>query len=118
NRDIFKAEWGDSTSRDALPVVEAADVPFTSTSDYVFGTLTPIFAALLPDMQERSQQTRKELWQAGYYQPHAHLNLAAIRYLCIVAPLVLFGSLLVMLPERYEVPLLVLLVTIPILGWA
>ncbi|MEX1228927.1 MAG: type II secretion system F family protein [Planctomycetaceae bacterium] len=118
NRDIFKAEWTLSTDAHKLPLVEAGDIPSTSTSDFVFGTLTPTFAALLPDMAERHQQTRQELWQAGNYRPHAHLNLAAVRYVCIIAPLLLFGTLLVMLPEQFEVPLLVLLVTIPILGWA
>ncbi|MDA0835417.1 MAG: type II secretion system F family protein [Planctomycetota bacterium] len=118
NRDIFKADWERSIDGDKLPLVEAANIPSTSTSDFMFGTLTPIFAALLPEIQERNQQTRQELWQAGYYQPHAHHNLAAVRYLCIIVPLLLFGTLLVMLPERFEVPLLALLVTVPILGWA
>ncbi len=118
NREIFKAEWNQSGDPNRLPALEAGDIPTTSNNDYVLGTLTPTLAALLPEMEDRRMQTRLELCQAGYYQPHAQQNLAALRYLCIIVPLFLFGTLLVMLPERFEVPLLALLVTMPILGWA
>ena len=50
--------------------------------------------------------------------PHAWDNLAAIRYLGIVLPIVLFGILLILVPEELETPMMVGLVVGPLLGWA
>lgn len=119
-----RPEWYPSVNRRAatdanrLPLVEAGQTPVADGSDYVFGPLTPTLAAFLPDSDARKSEVRKELMQAGYYQPHAQQNLSAVRYVSIIVPLLLFGGLLLIAPERLEKYALGALVLVPILGWA
>jgi tight adherence protein C len=55
---------------------------------------------------------------AGYHQPHAWQNLAALRYLGIMVPLLFIGLLLVLLPRQLEVVAIGLLLFLPAIGWA
>lgn len=90
----------------------------TRRDDYIFGALTPVFAAMLPDSQGRREETAAELQQAGYYQPHALENLAAVRYLGVALSILVFGSLMVLVPSRYEGAMLGLMVVFMLSGWA
>lgn len=117
-------EWYPSASRraaaeaDRLPLVEAGQTPVADISDYVFGPVTPVLAAFLPDSDARQAEVRKELMQAGYYQPHAQQNLSAVRYVLIMGSLLLFGGLLLLAPARLEMYALGAVILMPILGWA
>jgi len=102
----------------SLEKIGSADVPLLDPDGSVFGPITASLATLLPESAERREQTKRELLNAGYYKPQSMQNLEAIRYLCIMVPLLFVGALLVLLPVRFEVPLVVLLVVLPLLGWA
>ncbi len=101
-----------------LPSVDPADLPLADNSDYVFGSLTPILSALFPETEARQQEIRKELRHAGYYQPHALQNLNAIRYVSIMLPLIGLGFLFVLSPRQLELPFLLTMVALMIVGWA
>lgn len=101
-----------------LPRVEADETPLVESNDMVFGALTPVLSVMLPDSDERRAQAKRELQAAGYYKPHAHMNLAAVRYLCIMIPLILIGGLLLIVPPVLEKYVVVALILVPLLGWA
>lgn len=101
-----------------LPTIEPESVPGVDTRDWLFGALTPVLAALLPESEARRAEVRKELKAAGYYGPHAYQNFAAIRYLSTVLPLIVCGVLLVLVSKQFEGPVLGFLVTLPVVGWA
>ncbi|MEW4530394.1 type II secretion system F family protein [Maioricimonas sp. JC845] len=101
-----------------LPKLEPADVPVADTSDYAFGSLTPMLAQMLPESDERRTQLKASLVNAGYYTPHAWHNLAAVRYLGLMVPILAFGTLLVMVPPVLEPLMIGGLVVFPMLGWA
>jgi len=101
-----------------LPVVEAGDTPLAPTDDLALGPATPALAALLPITGGGRDEIRKELLRAGYHQPHALANFAAIRYVTTMLPMVGFGLLLVLAPAALEKPLLGGLVLFTALGWA
>lgn len=115
---LFPMPGQDRKSVTPLTPVEPAQTGLVSTNDYVFGAATPLLAALLPESAERQVQTRKELQTAGYYQPHAVENLAAIRYLAIIVPLLVLGGLLLVVPARWERPVLISMLIIPPAAWA
>ncbi|QDT99154.1 type II secretion system F family protein [Gimesia aquarii] len=119
NRQLFSSDTtSGQDSVTALPQVEAADVPVMGTDDYVFGSATPALAEMMPESEGRQVQTKKELQAAGYYQPHALQNFSAIRYLSILGTLMLFGIALILAPERFEIPILIGMILVPILVWA
>lgn len=119
NRQLFSSDnRNGQDSAVALPQVEAADVPVMGTEDYVFGSATPALAEMMPESEGRQIQTKKELQAAGYYQPHALQNFSAIRYLAILGTLMLFGLALILAPERFEIPILIGMILVPILVWA
>lgn len=109
---------GLQTPPDRLPVVEAAETPVANDSDRAFGWLTPVFASFLPESPERAKETKRELVNAGYYQPHAYENLQAARYLTMFGGLVLAGILLILAPARLEPYAVATLIALPLLGWA
>jgi len=94
------------------------EYPWADGSDYTFGTTTPVLSELLPTTDSGRRSLKKSLINAGYYSPHALQNLSAIRYLGIVIPIILFGSLMVLAPEPWEPYLIAALVIGPMLGWA
>ncbi|MGD9854440.1 MAG: type II secretion system F family protein [Planctomycetaceae bacterium] len=85
---------------------------------FLFGGVTPVLASLLPESAEKRRLIRRELINAGYYHSSAPDNLAAIRYLGIVLPIVLFGALFVLAPPALEMPVLLVGAVLSILGWA
>lgn len=104
---------------ESMPRVLAADVPGVDDSDRMFGSsLNPTLASLLPDSPERQELARKELLAAGYYNPHALENLAALRYVLIMLSIIVFGALLLVVPARLEPFVIAGLVICPLLGWA
>ncbi|MEZ5950184.1 MAG: type II secretion system F family protein [Planctomycetaceae bacterium] len=101
-----------------LPRLEPGQIPFSDTSDYQFGGVTPALASLLPESENRRKTLKRELIQAGYLNPHAYENLAAVRYLGLMLPLLVFGILLVFGPPQLEPVMLVFMVVGAIMGWA
>lgn len=94
------------------------EFPYAGTDDYIFGGLTPVLAAALPETREQRESLTKSLHNAGYYSPHAWHNHAAIRYLGLMLAILFFGTLLLLAPERLETTCIVGLIVGPILGWA
>jgi len=107
-----------SGTQQELPRVNPNEVPFRDTSDYQFGSATPALAAMLPESGNRRDALKHELIEAGYYNPHAYENLAAVRYLGLMLPLLIFGVLLVFGPPQLEPAMLALMVIGAILGWS
>lgn len=102
-----------------MPRVLANEVPGVDDGDRTFGSmLNPTLAAMLPDTPERQEEARKELCAAGYYNPHALENLAALRYTLMMLSIIFFGVLVLLLPARFEPLAVAGLVIGPILGWA
>ncbi len=108
---------GRSTHND-LPRIGPDEVPTADSNDFVFGPITAVLAQLLPESSARRESIKQELKAAGYYQPHAWQNLAAIRYVAMLLPLLLFGRLLVLVPPQAEMAVLAMLLFAPPFGWA
>jgi len=111
----------DSAANDSgshIPHLESDNIPAFRGQGQVFGPITSTLAALLPEAEERRELLKTELRNAGYYQPNVWENLAAIRYVGIMASLVVFGGLLVIVPSRFETPVLASIVAMPMLAWA
>jgi len=106
------------TADDELRRIEPDEFPSSDTSDYTFGPLTPVLAALLPESAKRRAVVKKELITAGYHNPHAWQNLAALRYLGIMVPLLLIGLLIVLAPRQLEPLAVGALLVLPAIGWA
>lgn len=100
-----------------LPQFSAEDVPGRDQSDCLFGQLTAVLAASLPQSAARRKALRTSLLAGGYYGPHAYWNLAAIQYLAIILPMLLCGLLLVLVPVAWEPFVIVALVGLPLAGW-
>ncbi len=101
-----------------LPRVSSSDIPFADRSDFQFGSATPALASLMPETDERKASLKKDLIQAGYYTPHAYDNFAAVRYMGLMLPIILFGFLLIMAPPAIEWIFILLIVVGAGLGWA
>ena len=102
-----------------MPRVMAADIPGTDDSDRTFGSaLNPTLASMMPDSPDRREEARRELNAAGYYNPHALENLAAVRYALMMLSVVVCGGLLLVVPAKLEPLVIGGLVVGPILGWA
>jgi len=117
DRELF-SNANDQNAETTLPQVEAGDVPAMGTDDFVFGTATPALAEMMPESDTRRSKTKTELQAAGYYQPHALQNFSAIRYLSILGTIFFFGAALILAPERFEIPILVAMLVLPVLVWA
>jgi tight adherence protein C len=111
-------DWNRTSQKPPLPQVDPASTGLVDGSDYVFGPATPVLAAMLPESTTRHDEARKELQTAGYYQPHAIANLAAIRYVAIIVPLLALGLLLLVAPRTLERYILVAMLVVPAVGWA
>ncbi|WP_417849776.1 type II secretion system F family protein [Thalassoglobus sp.] len=94
------------------------EYPYFDQSDYKFGKLTPLLAAMMPTSKEGRETIKRALRNAGYYSPHAWHNLTAVRYLCMVAPILFFGFLLVIVPTQLETSVIIALLVCTGLGWA
>lgn len=102
----------------AIPTVEAHEVPTVDTSDYSYGSATPILAAFLPEGDEGRRLLVRELKQAGDYAPHARENLAATRFLFMMGSLLIGGVCVLMAPRSVERVLLVGTLVMTALGWS
>lgn len=106
------------TTGNNLPRIGPDEVPTADPDDFVFGPMTAVLAQLLPESPARRETIKQELKAAGYYRPHAWQNLAAIRYVAMMLPLLLFGLLLVLVPPQAEIAVLAMLLFAPPFGWA
>jgi tight adherence protein C len=86
--------------------------------DRIFGGLTETFASLFPEGEQKRNKSRQDLIHAGYYGRHAWHNLAAIRYVGIILPILLCGIGLVFGPTELEPLMIIGLVVGPSVGWA
>ena len=102
---------------DTLPTPAPEDLPIRN-DDFVFGSLTPSIAQLLPETDARREVQRKSLVGAGYYARAAWLNLTAIRFVLSFLALVIVGFWLIVAPPAVEPWLLGLLVMAPLFMWA
>lgn len=98
--------------------IEADELPFTDTSDYSYGPITPVLASLLPESAEKKVRVKRILQNAGQFTPHAWHNFAATRYLGVILPIIFFGVLLLIVPPRLEGIVLAAMVGFPIIGYA
>lgn len=106
-------------STNTMPRVLPEEVPGVDDSDRVFGSwLNPAFASLLPESDERREQARKDLMSGGFYNPHAWENLAASRYALMMLALIVFGSLVLIVPPQLEPWMVAGCVLGPMLAWA
>lgn len=115
-RRLFAHE--DGAGENGVPRVEPDEVPAIDTTDYAVGRLTPALAALMPESEERRREWKRDLRAAGYLSPRAWQNFAAVRYLCIIVPMLVLGVALVLVPRQLEMPVAIALIVVPLLGWA
>lgn len=73
---------------------------------------------MMPTTTEGRQTYHRVLRNAGYYSYHAWHNFAAVRYLGLMLPILLFGGLMVAVPEALEIVVAIGLIAGPILGWS
>lgn len=92
--------------------------PHADADDFRFGGATGMLADLMPHSPSSRESLLRALRNAGYYSPHAWENFAAVRYLCLMAPMILFGVLLILVPESLEPWMIAGIVVGGILGWA
>ena len=116
--DIFSAMRPARDRAASVPPVEPHQVPSVDTSDLVFGGATHSLAAMLPDSAGRRDELRTELLGAGFYNPHAVINMAAIRYVAIIVPMLLMGVLLVLAPPQLELMAVAGIIVLPLVCWS
>ena len=104
-------------SADSLPLPAPEDLPIQN-GEFVFGSLTPAIAQLLPETDGRREVQRKTLIAAGYHSRASWLNLSAIRFVLSFLALVIVGFWLIVAPPVIEPWLLGLLVMAPLFMWA
>jgi tight adherence protein C len=98
-----------------LPVPEELPI---QNDDFVFGSMTPAIAQLLPETDARRDSQRKNLIAAGYHSRASWLNLASIRFVLSFLAMVVVGFWLIVAPPALEVWLIGLLVAAPLFLWA
>lgn len=67
----------------------------------MFGELTDALAAQIPESDKERHDFRRLLRSAGLYAPHAARSIYALRFVLLVAPLVLAGIVAVVADSRY-----------------
>ena len=107
----------DDRPANPLPTVDPETTP-VADGQGLFGPATPALAALLPESAAKRDAVTRELRRAGYYHPHAYRNLSALRYVGIMVSLILCGALLLLVPSRFELPVLAAAIVLPSLCWA
>ena len=101
-----------------IPRLEPHDVPTVDTSDYAFGSATPVLASFLPESEGSKKTLARELKQAGDYAPHARENLAATRFVMMMGAMLVGGLLVIVMPRVIERPLLLGTLVLMALGWS
>ncbi|WP_437206469.1 type II secretion system F family protein [Planctomicrobium sp. SH664] len=115
----FKSFWpAEPGASDVRPHELDETLPYADPDDYRFGTVTPVLASLSPTSENSRRELQKALLNAGHYSVQSWSNFAALRYLGIILPILFFGLLLVVVPERLEPLMMIGLIVGPILGWA
>jgi len=114
---MARRDLGNAAGSGSVPL-EFDEFPGTDDSDYRFGGVTPVLAAMLPESEDGRRKVTRTLRNAGEYGRHAWHNFAAVRYLGILLPILFFGAMLIVVPERLEGLMIGGLVVGPILGWA
>ena len=118
NRRLFSEFRGILTDDDSsLPLPTPEELPIRN-DDFVFGSITPAVAQMLPETGARREVQRKNLASAGYHSRASWLNLTAIRFVLSFLALVIVGFWLIMAPPALEPWLLALLVMAPLFMWA
>jgi tight adherence protein C len=85
---------------------------------FVLGEMTPALAGQIPMSPATEAELRKELRSAGYYQPSAVLEYAAIRAVLVLLPLLAAG-VLAMLADRPQIPVIAISgVVLAVLGFS
>jgi tight adherence protein C len=117
--DIFSIGGARSFDTKSAPsAYDFEELPDADGSDYRFGSVTPVLAAMLPESEDRRRKVMKQLRNAGEYGRHAWHNFAAVRYLGLVLPILFFGVGLLLVPESLEPLMIIGMVVGPILGWS
>ena len=116
NHTLFGKEVDDFEEGNTLPKITPDQVPSTDTSDYVFGALTPAMAGVVPATDVT--RVEKELKQAGYFQPHAMQNLAAVRFALGFSAFLICGTALLLAPRQLEVFAIGAILLVPATLWA
>ena len=73
----------------------------------IFGDWAPALAAKIPESEAEQKEFRQMLRQAGIYDPRASETIFALRFVLLVAPLVVTGILAVLLDRKYTATVLV-----------
>ena len=69
----------------------------------IFGAWTPALAAQFRESATEQKEFRQMLRQAGIYQPQASETIYALRFVLLIAPLVIAGILAVLMDPQYTV---------------
>ena len=93
------------------------DLPIAE-DDFVFGSMTPALAQMLPESDARRSIQRQNLTAAGYRSRASWLNLTAVRFVLAFLCLVVMGLLLLVAPAAAEPWLMGAIVAGPLLMWA
>jgi tight adherence protein C len=115
-QELFRVNDSDFEEPDNIPVVTPDQIPNVGEDDYVFGSATPVMAAMIP-LTDKTR-VEKELVEAGYYQPHAKQNFTAIRFALMFVAMIGFGGLALVVPDVAEVPVAIAALAVPMLLWA
>jgi len=102
---------------DAIRLPAPEELPIRD-DDFVFGSITPAIAQLLPETDARRDSQRKNLIAAGYHSRASWLNLASIRFVLSFLAMVIVGFWLIVAPPALEIWLIGLLVAAPLFLWA
>ncbi len=93
--------------------------PVTSiTSGMILGPFTPVLAEHSPMADDKQAALRRELREAGYYQPQALVEYRAVRAVLVLLPLALAGTLALLGKREDVAPIAILGVVIAGLGFA
>lgn len=91
-----------ANSRSALETSELLDPTNFNPPQRIFGHITPVLAACLPDSAKSRQRIRAALRRSGDYRLNAYQDVAAIRYVGLMSAMIVFGTLLVIVPQDWE----------------
>jgi tight adherence protein C len=85
----------------------------------VFGALTPTFAAQVPPMSsEGLEELQRDLMQGGFYDALASENFRAVRYVLVIAPLIIGCGIALLLDRANMQRILIGTAFAAILGYA
>jgi tight adherence protein C len=83
----------------AAAVAGGGDIPFENDHDGIFGGWTDAFASQLPESKKEAVDFAHLLRQAGMYHPAARASIYALRFVLLIVPLVVAGTVAVILTD-------------------